>query len=234
MKDNYREKARQNKHTQATKVAILTKLDMATFAMGCFWRPDALFGCVSGVERTQVGYAGGTTANPTYWSLADHIETVQVEYNPAMIDYQQLLRLFFSSHNPTKTPWKRQYMSAVFAHNPEQEEQAEQVTEQLKAQTGQQVYTATYPFLKFYPAEDRHQKYKLQRQPAMLQELQSQYLGFESLVHATAAARINGYLYGFGKKETLLQEISSFGLSAASQQLLLRKANSHQSVSCSG
>jgi methionine-S-sulfoxide reductase len=202
--------------------------------MGCFWRPDALFGCETGVVQTQVGYTGGTTTNPTYWSLADHIETVQVEYDTSKTDYQQLLRLFFSSHNPMKPPWKRQYMSAVIVHNSEQEEQAAQAKEQLQVQTGQQVYTAIYPLRQFYPAEDRHQKYKLQRQPALLQELQSHYPDFSSLVRSTAAARINGYLYGFGKVETLLQEIGSFGLSAANQQQLLRKVSSRQSVSCSG
>lgn len=205
----------------------------ATFAMGCFWRADALFGAAPGVVRTQVGYAGGTTPNPTYWSLADHIETVQVEYQPAKTDFQQLLRLFFSSHNPTKPSWKRQYTSAVFAHTPDQAELAVQAKEQLQAQTGQRVYTALYPYTAFFPAEDRHQKYKLQRHPALLKELLSHYPDFKSLVRSTAAARINGYLYGFGKLETLFQEISSFGLSAASQQLLLRKANSRQSISCS-
>ncbi|RDV11307.1 hypothetical protein DXT99_25070 [Pontibacter diazotrophicus] len=90
------------------------EFETATFAMGCFWKPDALFGSLEGVIRTRVGYAGGSTSNPTYWHLADHIETVQLDYNPRNLSYQELLSFFFRHHNPLQEFWKRQYMSAVF------------------------------------------------------------------------------------------------------------------------
>ncbi|HKL87365.1 MAG TPA: peptide-methionine (S)-S-oxide reductase, partial [Salinibacter sp.] len=62
---------------------------LATFALGCFWRPDALFGALDGVVRTRVGYAGGTTATPSYDDIGDHIEAVQVEYDPSALDYDR-------------------------------------------------------------------------------------------------------------------------------------------------
>lgn len=88
--------------------------ETATLAMGCFWSPDALFGSLEGVVRTRVGYAGGSTENPTYWDLADHTETIQFDYDPAKISYPDLLNIFFHNHKPIAEPWKRQYMSAVF------------------------------------------------------------------------------------------------------------------------
>jgi len=202
--------------------------------MGCFWSPDALFGAMAGVVRTRVGYAGGTTATPTYWALADHMETLQLDFNPGEISYADLLHVFFANHNPTKPPWKRQYTSAVFYHTPAQEALAWEHKRQLEANKAQQVYTAIYPFKEFFLAEVRHQKYKLQRQPDILGELQELYPETEDLLNTTAAARVNGYLYGYGSKEQLLHEVSSLGLSPAAQEVLLRKAGSRRQISCAG
>ena len=72
----------------------------ATFALGCFWGPDAVFGILEGVVRTRVGYAGGTTENPTYDKIGNHTETIEIDYDPGVINYQKLLEIFFNSHNP--------------------------------------------------------------------------------------------------------------------------------------
>ncbi|WP_377490398.1 peptide-methionine (S)-S-oxide reductase [Pontibacter toksunensis] len=134
--------------------------ETATFAMGCFWSSEALFGSVEAVVRTHVGYAGGTTVNPTYWTIADHIETIQLDYDPAKTHYRKLLQLFFSSHNTTRAPWKRRYTSAIFYHSLEQEQLAREEKFSLQEKSGEMVYTAIYPFKVFNLAEDRHQKYK--------------------------------------------------------------------------
>ncbi|GAB3529986.1 peptide-methionine (S)-S-oxide reductase [Pontibacter brevis] len=212
---------------------ISEKTETATFSMGCFWSPDALFGAVEGVVRTRVGYAGGTTENPTYWTLGDHIETVQLDYDPTQISYHQLLQLFFSSHKATRAPWKRQYMSAVFLHNAAQEQQAWQAKEQVGLIIGERVYTEIFPYQAFYMAEDRHQKYKLQRQPSLLEELQEIYPAMPDLVNSTAAARINGYLYGYGNKEKLQHDMAQLGLSPAGQKILLENATARGKVRCS-
>jgi peptide methionine sulfoxide reductase MsrA len=67
-----------------------------------------------GVIRTRVGYAGGTKADPSYHSLGDHSETVEVVYNPEVVSYESMLKVFWESHNPVNRSWSRQYMSAIF------------------------------------------------------------------------------------------------------------------------
>lgn len=183
--------------------------------------------------RTRVGYAGGTSANPTYRTLADHIETVQLDYDPAKTNYTELLQLFFSSHKATRAPWKRQYMSAVFYHTPEQEQQAQRAKAQLTEVSGGKVHTEVCPYKEFYLAENRHQKYKLQRQPALLEEFLEMYPTLPDLMHSTAAARVNGYLYGYGNSQSLQHEIDRFGLSPAGQKLLLEKATARGPIRCS-
>jgi len=80
-----------------------------------------------------------------------------------------------------------------------------------------------YPYTQFYLAENRHQKYKLQRQQKLLQEFEAMYPDFEAIINAPAAARVNGYLGGYGSIETLEEEIGKFGLSPAGRRLLLQE-----------
>lgn len=207
----------------------------ATLAMGCFWSPDALFGSLEGVARTRGGYAGGTTENPTYWHLADHIETIQLDYDPARISFQDLLYVFFKSHKPYKEPWKRQYMSAVFYHDEEQEKLIHEAKESIAGQVKNDIHTAVYPLQRFYLAENRHQKYKLQRQPELMAEFSAMYPEFPDFINSTAAARVNGYLYGYGNKNELMANIGGFGLSPAGQKVLHEKALKLKEVyHCSG
>ena len=196
----------------------------ATFAMGCFWSPDALFGSLEGVVRTRVGYAGGSTENPTYRNLADHIETIQLDYDTAKIGYQDLLNIFFNNHKPIAEPWKRQYMSAVFYHNEEQEKLIEQAKERISSQLNQKIFTAVYPYQVFFLAEDRHQKYKLQRQPELMNEFSSRFPNFDDMINSTATARVNGYLYGYGNQQVLMDTMDELDLSPAGQNILLDKA----------
>ncbi|KAF2573581.1 hypothetical protein F2Q70_00001040 [Brassica cretica] len=74
-------------------------LKSAVFALGSFWRSEAAFGCINGVVRTTAGYSGGTKVNPEYRKLGDHAESVQVEYDPRVVGYRQLLDVFWSSHD---------------------------------------------------------------------------------------------------------------------------------------
>jgi methionine-S-sulfoxide reductase len=193
----------------------------ATLAMGCFWGPEALFGATEGVIRTRVGYAGGTTPAPTYRRLADHIETVQLDFDPEQITYAQLLAQFFSHHTPTKEPRKRQYTSAIFYHSPEQEQVARQAMKVAEARLQQALQTELIPFQSFYLAEDRHQKWKARRVPAVLAELQKIYPNPEEFNHSTAVARVNGYVGGYGEKDRFMEEMGSLGLSYPVQQTLL-------------
>ena len=92
-----------------------------------------------------MGYSGGTRKNPTYHSLGDHIETFQIDYDPARITYGQLLDIFWHSHQPDRKSWSRQYMAAVFYHTDEQKKLALQTRDQEANRLGTKIYTEILP-----------------------------------------------------------------------------------------
>jgi methionine-S-sulfoxide reductase len=169
------------------------------------------------VVRTRVGYAGGSKENPTYHSLGNHAETIQIDYDPARISYAELLDLFWASHSPTSRPWSSQYASIIFYHDEEQKRLAEESRDREVAQRGASIYTEIEPYTRFYLAEDYHQKYRLQGDRQLLAEFQAIYPETEDLVASTAAARVNGYLGGNGSPAQLEAEIESLGLSPEGQ-----------------
>lgn len=140
----------------------------ATFAAGCFWGVEARFAAQTGVTETAVGYMGGHTDEPSYKEVctdsSGHAEVVQIQFDPAIIDYRQLLQLFWGIHNPTTLNRQgpdqgSQYRSAVFFHNPEQQQQAEAMLQQLQPNFDQPIVTQIVPAATFYRAEEYHQKY---------------------------------------------------------------------------
>ncbi len=142
----------------------------ATFAAGCFWGVEATFGQIEGVTRTEVGYTGGSTENPSYKDVCTdrtgHAEAVQVEYDPDKVSYDQLLDVFWANHDPT-TPNRQgpdvgsQYRSAIFFHSPDQEAEAKASKEALdkSGRFRRPIVTQIVPAATFYPAEEYHQKY---------------------------------------------------------------------------
>jgi len=172
------------------------------------------------VIRTRVGYAGGQKESPTYNNMGDHTETVQVDYDPSVISYSQLLDIFWRNHDPEGRSWSRQYMNAVFYHNEDQRLQAEASKTSLAQELGINVKTKVVPLRSFTMAEDYHQKYYLKGQNSLEKELVGMYPHHQSLVDSTAAARINGYIGGHGNKDQLLREIERLGLSTAGRDTL--------------
>jgi peptide-methionine (S)-S-oxide reductase len=158
-----------------------------------------------------VGYAGGAKPNPTYYSLGDHSETIQIDYDPSQISYEDLLEVFWNSHDPTSRPYSRQYMSIIFTHNAEQERLARETMEREAARRGKAITTQIVPFSGFTLAETCHQKYHLQQQIAIMDEFRAMYPG-NGWIDSTAAARANGYLGGNGSLEWLREELESLGL----------------------
>jgi peptide-methionine (S)-S-oxide reductase len=173
------------------------------------------------VIRTRVGYAGGTTEDPTYYDLGDHSETIQIDYDPDQISYQELLDLFWSSHSPTSRPWSNQYASIIFYHDEEQKQLAEASLDRLAAEADGQIFTQIVPFSEFYLAEAYHQKYRLQQAPRLLEEFRTIYPDEEDFINSTAAARLNGYAGGYGTPATLEAEIGELGLTPEQQERLL-------------
>lgn len=170
-------------------------------------------GCLPGVIRTRVGYTGGSTEDPTYHSLGDHAEAVQVDFDPTVLCYERLLQTIFAAHDPTYASPKRQYMSAVFFHDAEQEKAAREAVSRLEAAAGRQVKTLLLPLDRFYLAEDYHQKYYLQGDALLAGELRTFYPEFSDFVRSTAAARINAYLYGCATPEQVRADLDRLGLS---------------------
>jgi peptide-methionine (S)-S-oxide reductase len=145
---------------------------VAVFGMGCFWGAERLFWKLPGVYSTSVGYAGGVTANPTYEEtcsgLTGHTEAVQVVFDPSVVSYPQLLKVFWENHDPTQGMRQgndigTQYRSAVYATTDEQLAEAEASREAFAPVTREAGYgEITTEITKagpFYYAEDYHQQY---------------------------------------------------------------------------
>ena len=145
-------------------------LEKATFGAGCFWGVEATFRQIPGVKETAVGYAGGSTANPTYSDVCGHrtghAEVVEVTYDPTQVSYEALLNVFWENHDPTQLNRQGpdvgdQYRSAVFVHSPEQAAAAaaSKAARSASGQYRRPVVTEITPAPTFYRAEDYHQQY---------------------------------------------------------------------------
>jgi peptide-methionine (S)-S-oxide reductase len=145
-------------------------METATFGAGCFWGVEATFRRLKGVTSTAVGYEGGSRDRPSYEDVCTdrtgHAEVVQVEYDPALISYEQLLDVFWKNHDPTTRnrqgpDFGTQYRSVVFYHSPEQRDAAVSLKEKL-AKSGtfhRPIVTEIVPAATFWRAEDYHQQY---------------------------------------------------------------------------
>ncbi len=163
--------------------------------------------------RTRVGYAGGKKNNPTYHDLGDHTETIQLDYDPAVISYEQLLDVFWDSHNASVPSWSRQYMSIVFTHDEEQKRLAAESRDREAARTKSTIVTEIRSAGEFFLAEGYHQKYLLRSEREILREFTAIYPSEKDFVNSTAAARVNGYLDGYGTPADLKTELPELGLS---------------------
>lgn len=196
--------------------------EMATLAMGCFWGPDALFGAHPGIIRTRVGYAGGKKDSPTYRSLGDHTETIQLEYDPKIIDHQEILNIFLDNHDPTY-PKSIQYRSMIFYHHDHQKELALEVKDEYP-----NIVVKEYTV--FHMAEDYHQKYHLSTNKPLYKAFRGIYPEMAQFVDSTAVARANGYAAGKGyiESEDSLKEL---GLNQDGRSLLYGRWR-HSSGAC--
>lgn len=145
-------------------------MEKATFGAGCFWGVEAAFRQVEGVVSTTVGYMGGNYENPRYEDVCSgktgHAEVVQVEYDPARLSYEELLKVFWESHDPTTLNRQgpdigTQYRSVIFYHTPEQQAAAQASRERLETsgRYRKPIVTEIRPAPPFYQAEEYHQQY---------------------------------------------------------------------------
>ena len=152
------------------KIMNTEGLETATFANGCFWCTEAVFQDLNGVEKVTSGYTGGTVKNPDYREVCTgstgHAECLQILYDPKKISFEELLEVFWKTHDPTTLNRQgndvgTQYRSAIFYHDEKQKELAEKYKKELNdsGAYNSPVVTEITSFTVFYPAEDYHQQY---------------------------------------------------------------------------
>lgn len=146
------------------------EMAIATFGAGCFWGVESAFAEIEGVTSTTVGYAGGTTAEPTYEDVCTgrtgHAEVLRVEYDPDVVGYERLLGVFWGIHDPTTRDRQgpdvgTQYRSVIFHHDGQQRALAEASCkrEQASGRHAGEIVTEITPEAPFWRAEDYHQKF---------------------------------------------------------------------------
>jgi peptide-methionine (S)-S-oxide reductase len=157
-----------NKEKKA--VAGKTEFKLATFGSGCFWCTQAIFQRLDGVEKAASGYSGGHVENPSYEQVCTgttgHAESVQITYDPAKVSYDDLLEVFWKTHDPTTKNRQGndvgpQYRSVIFYHDEEQKKLVESYKKKLEVEDiwNRPIVTEIEPFIKFWPAEAYHQNY---------------------------------------------------------------------------
>jgi peptide-methionine (S)-S-oxide reductase len=146
------------------------KYKIATFGEGCFWCTEAVFQKLNGVAKVESGYSGGSVPNPTYEEVCTgktgHAEVAQIYFDPSIISFTELLKVFFKTHDPTTLNRQSadvgtQYRSVIFYHDEEQKKAAEEIKRELGMENiwPDPIVTEISTFDKFYKAEDYHQNY---------------------------------------------------------------------------
>lgn len=146
----------------------LAKTEKATFGGGCFWCLEAVFEDLKGVSSVTSGYAGGARPNPTYEQVCSgatgHAEVIQIEYDPAQLSYRELMKIFYTMHDPTTLNRQgadvgTQYRSIVLYSTAEQKKEAEEARADAQKHWNAPIVTEIVPLKHFYPAEEYHQGY---------------------------------------------------------------------------
>jgi len=178
--------------------------EIAVLAGGCFWCTEAVFSDVAGVHSVESGYTGGGIANPTYKQVCGgdtgHAEAIRITFDPEVLSYDDLLAIFFATHDPTQLNRQgndvgTQYRSAIFPQDEEQERKAREALDRANAEQGGRIVTTIEPQGDWWPAEDYHQEYwagEGQRNPYCIAtippKLQKLRKSFQARLKSEAAA----------------------------------------------
>ena len=163
--------------------------------------------------RTTVGYTGGSKANPTYHSLGDHSEAIEIAFDPAVITYEELLEVFWREHDPTRPAYSIQYRSAIFVHDAEQRRLAEASLLRTERERGKKLHTAILTAGRFTDAEDYHQKYTLRSRRKLVAWLAESY-GDPAWTRTTLAARLIGFVGSDTTRDEVLSTARTLGVPA--------------------
>ncbi|MCA8977696.1 MAG: peptide-methionine (S)-S-oxide reductase [Planctomycetes bacterium] len=160
--------------------------------------------------RTRVGYAGGTTESPTYRSIGDHTEALQLDFDPTVISYERLLEFFWQNHEPCGRAWSRQYQAILFFADDAQERAAKASAAKVREAEVRVLRTEVVPFTKFWVAEDYHQKYALRQQREIMAQLRPLFATEAEFRESPLTAKLNAYAagdLGFRDLQTAVAEL---------------------------
>ena len=198
----------------------MSKLEKAYFSMGCFWGSEGMLAACPGVMFTRAGFTGGTMPNPTYSAIGDHVETVEVLFDPDRVSYQQLLRHFWAHHNAHAKPVFRQYASAIFTTSTTQQDLAKKTKTEQDRQEPKPLLTAIKPLERFYPADPAQQKYYLSQDADLLARMPRYG---DQRRETRLATKLNALVGHCGDRAELKSSLGELGLSdEVSETLLLR------------
>jgi peptide-methionine (S)-S-oxide reductase len=169
-KSNQKNMETETSKTNPKEMSSSSSIDTATFGAGCFWCVEAVFQRLNGVMSVKSGYSGGSVKNPSYKEVCNgttgHAEVAQITYDKSKISFDELLEVFWKTHDPTTmnsqgNDFGTQYRSAIFYHNEEQKQKAEKYKKELNEAKvyPDPIVTEIKPFTAFYPAENYHQNY---------------------------------------------------------------------------
>ena len=188
-------------------------METATFALGCFWDPDARFGALEGVLITRVGFCGGTDPPvPTYRKIGDYTETIQIVFDPQRRTYSQLLSYFNQWHVPNTLQTRTQYAAAIFYHNDEQ-------LNYIRAMKIENVRIDR--FIQFFLAEESHQKHNFKR-TFLLTDVFGKKEDWADQ-DPEMMTKLNGFLAGYGSKEQFQQWTHRHRLTREQQDFIRNK-----------
>src|SRR5262245_58787249 len=152
--------------------------------------------------------------------MGEHSESIQVDYDPTKLTYDQILDRIWVSHNPCATAWSRQYMSAIFYDGEAQKKTILASKAKMEQKLGKPVNTAILPLTTFWLAEDYHQKYELRGTADLMKEFKALFPNEKDFTNSTAVARVNAYVGGQGTAQQLKAELDLLGLSAEGKKRL--------------
>ena len=183
------------------------KLESATFGMGCYWTYESRWGSFPGVVRTRVGFSDGA-------------EVVQMDFDPRVISYANLLDVFLADHDPFTSGGSRMYQNAVFFHTSSQKAEAEKRFAKLRAKGR---VASTIEPVNFTPAKPTEQKYLLRHAPALWAEFKALYPNENDILSSPAATKVNGYLGGNSQRAEFDAYSAKLGLSESALKRLSDK-----------
>lgn len=159
--------------------------------------------------------------------MGDHTESIEVDFHPEIISYDELLNVFWDNHNPLRDSFYkgRQYMSLLLYHNESQKELAQKTKEKLEQSLNGDIQTEIAPYSNFYVAEDYHQKYYLKRYRKAVEQVKNIFPSHKDFVNSTIAARLNGFVGGHRNLAQLKEEIEEWGLNPEESKKLVELLN---------